>query len=57
MEKNYLMVDDKENLELIWDALFEVEKHLAPKHFDLIKTAMHELEETINKCLEITEHQ
>lgn len=57
MDKNYLMSDDKENLELIWDALFEVEKHFAPKHFDLIKTAMHELEETINEYLEITEHK
>ena len=57
MGKNYLMADDKENLEFVWDALFEVEKHFAPKHFDLIKTAMHELEITINEYLEITEHQ
>ncbi len=51
------MADDKENLEFVWNALFEVEKHFAPKHFDLIKTAMHELEETINEYLEITEHK
>ena len=57
MDNNYLMVDDKESLEFVWDALFEVEKHFTSKQFDLVKAAMYEIEVTINEYLEVTEHK